>query len=301
VRLAFVEAGSDWRSLNRLRVLDGKLADYLIIPEDWYAGILGVTPWEHPACTVTGRAACTTGAFAVADPRLDGIHFNNIYRIVKWDRPSHAITGGPHVASGLLSVADPRPPAGPCFGKYAITRWNGPAGTVIGGDDSGAYAVADPRLKMRREKGADYRTAGHYGVIPWTSPSGAISGAAGHDNGRFNVADPRLDSLPAANAKMVAIIRALDGTWHRPFTTLELAALQSLIDPDNLIDLDGASDGAKRERIGNAVPAQAAQAIADLMGQTLLLAWSGESFALSAQPIWVQPIAIALSVKGASG
>lgn len=32
------------------------------------------------------------------------------------------------------------------------------------------------------------------------------------------------------------------------------------------------------------------------MFQTLLLAWSGETFMLSAMPIWVQPVAVALSV-----
>ncbi len=31
----------------------------------------------------------------------------------------------------------------------------------------------------------------------------------------------------------MCVIRALDGTWHRPFTTLDLAALQSLYDPDD--------------------------------------------------------------------
>ena len=30
--------------------------------------------------------------------------------------------------------------------------------------------------------------------------------------------------------------------------------------------------------------------------QTLLLAWSGETFFLSSAPIWVQPVAAALSV-----
>ncbi len=32
------------------------------------------------------------------------------------------------------------------------------------------------------------------------------------------------------------------------------------------------------------------------MGRTLLLAWSGEMFVLSNEPIWVRPIAVALSV-----
>jgi hypothetical protein len=95
----------------------------------------------------------------------------------------------------------------------------------------------------------------------------------------------------------VAIIQALDGTWHRPFTTLELAALQSLVDPDDPLALDGASDQSWRERIGNAVPSASAQAIAETMGLTLLLAWSGERFVLSDLPVWVQPMAIALTIK----
>lgn len=412
LRLAFVEAGSDWRSLNRLRVVDGKLADYLVVPESgWYAGVLGVTPWGDPSCTVTGRADPTTGRFAVADPRYEGASFgqwgvrrwqepigavtgqgspgqgpisvadprppgpifgkyaltdwqepagtviagnstgayavadprmpesgkrqNGIYRIVRWDSSSGAITGAGHVAGAAMSVADPRiesgqagrlgvcpwdkhavtvageslpsngafavadPRADGLFngkGKYKVTPFDAPAGAVIGGSTTGngAFAVADPRPGLVREKGDDYLTAGHYGVVPWDQPCGAVSAAAGHDNGRWNVADPR---TPEPNEKLVAVIRSLDNTWHRPFTTLELAALQSLVDPDELFDLDGASDSAKRERIGNAVPPYAAQAIADLMGETILLSIAGESFLLSAQPVWVRPVAIALSVK----
>ncbi|MDD2664413.1 MAG: hypothetical protein PHD19_11735 [Dechloromonas sp.] len=40
----------------------------------------------------------------------------------------------------------------------------------------------------------------------------------------------------------------------------------------------------------------AAEAIASQMYQTLLLAWTGETFLLSSTPIWVQPAAVALSV-----
>ncbi|WP_437559325.1 hypothetical protein [Acidithiobacillus sulfuriphilus] len=98
----------------------------------------------------------------------------------------------------------------------------------------------------------------------------------------------------------MATIRALDGTWHRPFTTLELAALQGLVDPEEHLDLEGLSDSAWRERIGNAVPPPAAQAIAGVMGQTLLLAWAGETFMLNAMPIWVRPVTVALSVTGGS-
>jgi hypothetical protein len=95
---------------------------------------------------------------------------------------------------------------------------------------------------------------------------------------------------------MVAVIRALDNTWHRPFTTLELAALQSLVEPEEYLELDGLSDQAWRERIGNAVPPKAARAVAEVMGTTLLLAESGETFQLSSTPIWVRPVALALTL-----
>lgn len=72
-------------------------------------------------------------------------------------------------------------------------------------------------------------TGGHYGVVPWDGPVGAVSASAMHDNGRWSVADPR---LPAANDRLACVIESLDGTWHRPFTTFELAAIQSLVEPE---------------------------------------------------------------------
>ncbi|MCZ7756764.1 hypothetical protein [Pseudomonas aeruginosa] len=45
-----------------------------------------------------------------------------------------------------------------------------------------------------------------------------------------------------------------------------------------------------RPRVGNV------EAIAGVMGTTLLLAEQGETFMLSNTPIWVRPVAVALSV-----
>lgn len=348
VRLAFVEAGSDWRSLNRLNVVDGRLADYLIVP-DYRAGFLGVCDWRQPAGTVQGRSGPTNGAFSVADPRfISGGNDYGQYGVCPWDMTMGAVINVKSPGQGMFAVQDPRPPQGPLFSKYAVTHWSSRSGTVIGGDDSGAYAVADPRStsgfggkgkyivipfdspantviagsttgngafavadprsNLSRVPGDHYLTSGHYGVVDWAGPCGAVSAAAGHDNGRWSVADPRIDhvaapcdGMPSQSDKLVAVIRALDGTWHRPFTTLELAALQSLVDPEEQLELDGLSDSAWRERIGNAVPPSAAQAIAGEMGRTLLLAWSGETFQLSATPIWVRPVAVALSVSMGGG
>ncbi|MBW7903813.1 MAG: DNA cytosine methyltransferase [Rhodocyclaceae bacterium] len=334
VRLAFVEAGSDWRSLNRLAVKDGFLRDFLIVPE-MFRGALGVRRWDESTGAVAGETLPMNGAFSIADPRppsgaleysqygvmrmtdtagavinvkspgqgtysvadpRTGVKHNNCFRVVRFDQTAGTVTGGTGPSAGGQGIADPRPPHGPLFSKYAVTPWAARTGTVIGGDDSGAYAVADPRPNGVPQQGDHYLTGGHYGVVGWEDTSGAVSSAACHDNGRWSVADPR---MPEATDKLVAVIRALDGTWHRPFTTLELAALQSLVEPEEQLELDGLSDSAWRERIGNAVPPAAAEAIAGVMGTTLLLAWSGETFLLSSTPIWVRPVAVALSVGGA--
>ena len=117
------------------------------------------------------------------------------------------------------------------------------------------------------------------------------------------MADPR--DLPPADLKCCPLIVALDGTWHRPFTTLEHAALQSFpvlpSDGAGWLVLDGRSESRWRERIGNAVPPDAAQAVASTMLRTLLLADLGTTFMLSTDPIWVdrdldRSLAIALGV-----
>lgn len=205
------------------------------------------------------------------------------------------MTGSDRVGSGAACVQDPRR-AGPLFAKYHVAEWDAAARTVISGSTTGegAFAVADPRPANQRQQGDAYLTNGHYGVVGWDGTSGAVSAAASHDNGRWAVADPR---LPEARENLVCVIRSLDGTWHRPFTTLELAALQSLVDPEEQLELDGLSDQAWRERIGNAVPPSAAEAIAHVMGTTLLLAGAGETFMLSNMPVWVRPVAVGLSVS----
>lgn len=347
VRLAFVKAGSDWRSLHQLAVAEGVLRDWLIVP---YArrGYLGVRAWDQPVGVVAGESRSSNGAFSVADPRFDpgqrwrdgqayGVRgwaqpagtiagqqapaqggyavadprhagpakHSNEFRVVPWDRSAAAVTSA-H-GSGQC-VADPRPHGG-AFAKFPVTPWADPCWTVIAGSTTGqgAFAVADPRPGLDPARAA-YLTGGHYGVVPWSAPAGAVSASAQHDQGPWSVADPRpihveqgAPPMPQPGDRLVARIVAADGTWHRPFTTLELAALQSLVDPEESLELAGLSDSAWRERIGNAVPPDAAQAIASMMGQTLLLAWSGETFALGSTPIWVREIAVGLSVAQQGG
>lgn len=245
----------------------------------WRAGVLGVLPLDQPIGVVAGRSSPTNGAFSIADTLKRGSRFNNVYRLIEWGETSPAVTGGGSPCSGGLNIADPR-------GFANIMRvgpWGEPAGTVTGATRpaGGAPSVADPRPA--------FDSAGHYGVIPWDHAAGAVTGAASHDNGRNNVADPRL-------TEETPLIVALDGTWHRPLTTLELAALQGF--PTEGLTFDGNATQRHREKIGNAVPPPAAQAIAGVMGQVLLMARSGQTFALSSTPVWVRPVALALTIEG---
>ncbi|HHW2724696.1 TPA: DNA cytosine methyltransferase [Pseudomonas aeruginosa] len=256
-----------------------------------------VTDWDGPSGTVIAASTTGQGAFAVADPRPCGVRHNNVFRVVSMGSHAGTVTGGHSPSSGGQAVADPRYHnwhPGASSRKLHVGEWGSATGTVTGSQQvaSGALSIADPRV-LDRAKGDAYLTGGHYGVVGFDQSAGAVSASARHDNGRWSVADPR---MPAANDRLTCIIQSLDGTWHRPFTTLELAALQSLVDPEEQLILDGLSDSDWRERIGNAVPPAAAEAIAGVMGTTLLLAEQGETFMLSNTPIWVRPVAVALSV-----
>lgn len=372
MRLAFVTAGADWRSLNKLAVENGFLRDYALTAfrdsygvthwddpaktlrcdarpskgefsvadprfsesAKWNEGhAYGVVPWKEASNTIAGQQSPGQGYYSVADPRVKreggGPAFRNVYRVVRWDEVGKAVTGGGHPTSGGVAVADPRTGYGPDShrNKLSVVPWNGRAGTITGATQvqGGALSIADPRTGLVREDGDAYRTSGHYGVIPWNEPSYAVVGKLSHDNGRGNVADPRVQHegdvgerqtdqlsipghvrggdggadpavLPSADTRLVAQIISADATWHRPFTTLDLACLQGLIEPEEHLELEGLSDRAWRERIGNAVPPPAAKAIAGVIGTTLLLAWSGETFVLGSTPIWVRNVAVGLSV-----
>lgn len=256
-----------------------------------------VTDWDGPSGTVIAASTTGQGAFAVADPRPGGVRHNNVFRVVSMGSHAGTVTGGHSPSSGGQAVADPRYHnwhPGASSRKLHVGEWGSATGTVTGSQQvaSGALSIADPRV-LDRTKGDAYLTGGHYGVVGFDQSAGAVSASARHDNGRWSVADPR---MPTANDRLTCIIQSLDGTWHRPFTTLELAALQSLVDPEEQLILDGLSDSDWRERIGNAVPPAAAEAIAGVMGTTLLLAEAGETFMLSNTPIWVRQVAVGLSV-----
>lgn len=276
----------------------------LPLKEDNRYQSLGVVRWTDPSRTVTSQAAPGAGPYSVPDPRLscdDGPQgrYSNAYKIVRWGDPFQSVTSA---RGALAAVQDPRGLSlGEYAGKMAVQDWEAPARTITGTVDvqSGAQVIADPRAMRAKSAGGDWSTSGFYGVRDWNEPLGAVTAGAAHDTGRFSVADPRLPGLED-RPDPVPLIVSLDNTWHRPLTTLELAALQGypVFGADGRpLAMDGGSDEAWRERIGNSVPVQAAHAIGDEMARTMLLEALGEKWILSDTPIWVQPIALAVTMS----
>lgn len=330
VRLALIPAGGDWRDLQGIE--PGQYAIEPVTPH--FNHSYRVTPWDDPAGAVAGGGGPGSGAIVAADPRLGHEPRKGVFRVGRWDEAAGTVVGAASVrgSNGMAAVADPRltDRPGRHWNKFRVQDWDKPAGTVFGTDaarvGSGAPCVADPRLGYHAQDGAMRVTdwdapaptvtgsaavtssngpgavadprltcnprSGAYQVIPWDEPAGAVTGAGDvHAQGAAAVADPR---LPADSDQGVWVIVAEDGTWHRPLTTLELAALQGFptVMPDGRpLALAGKSQARWRERIGNAVPPPAARGIADMMLLALIPATVG-AWILSplGTAIWVRAI-----------
>ena len=173
-------------------------------------------------------------------------------------------------------------------GGFGVNEWSCPSHTVVaeGSVRNTWSSIADPRLGCTPRIGV-------YGVLSWDEAAPTVIGHARPDNGRFTIADPRVtrdDRIDLDSQKPChVVIRSADGTWHRPMTTLELAALQGF--PTKMdgewLQLSGRSHASWRQRIGNAVPPPTAEAIARNCRATLAAA-AGE-YTLSSESIWVAP------------
>lgn len=299
VRLALIPAGGDWRDLPA--------GEYAVVGDPSLykgrPGLMGVASWGEAASAVTGSASPTgsNGVAAVADPRLEHEPRRGSYRIVRWDETAPTVTGSEGIGrSSSYGVADPRL-LDRFRNQLRVERWDDPAHTATGaaGPWQGAPSVADLRLGCSPRSGA-------YRVQRWGEPASTVIGSADVHAGAAAVADSRLPELPASGDRPdpPPVIISEDGTWHRPLTTMELAALQGL--PVRMPDgtplrLAGRSDARWRKAIGNAVPPPAAQAIAEQMLLTLLQAESGQWLVPPGWgEVWVNP-AEELALRAAGG
>ncbi len=294
VRLSLIPAGGDWRDLPGvlkegqprremfrrapLQAWDvpsatvagpggsniGAVSDPRV--ETWGRGRLGVTGFDQAAGAVCGESLPNNGRFAVADPR-------RIF--VKTDKRIRAD------AAAILGRNLPPTKATNWQQVAGVTRWEDPGPTVSGGAKihAGAFQVSDPRYGLTCTP-----RAGAYRVMRWQDAAQTITGSLSIDNGAAAVADPRKPP------PFTPIIVSDDGCWHRPFTTFELAMLQSF--PQMVrgkpLTLTGTSHTRARLVIGNAVPPDAAEAVGDQIIMALVAAKAGVP-TLVTGPVWAAP------------
>jgi len=344
VRLALIQAGKDWRCLEGLDwenygIVPGEVAWHrgILGVQRWdqpsgtvtsrgsvtcgrFAvadprshtshrgrGKYRITRMDEPAGTVIAANGTGNGAFALADPTPHrDIGRYQPYGVLREDQPGHTVTGQADVGAGPYSIADPRLRGDNFNNIYAVVHFGDPAHAVTAGmsPSSGGQAVGDPRVGRSIARRKDFRNSRLYGVCRYTDPSLAVIAHMKHDNTQGSVADPR---IPAERDRPdpVPIIISLDGTWHRPFTTWELAALQGfpVLDADNEpLVFEGRSHSMWREWIGNAVPPPAAEAIMSVIAETILMSRLGVQGHFNLfDPVWVREIKTALSVETAHG
>lgn len=255
-----------------------------------FPGRFKVSAFETQAGTITGDTDVQCGAQSIADPRYDwneNAHRNKC-AVEDWNRVCRTVTGCVQPASGGISIADVRLAHAPRPGVFRILRMDETAPTVTGGagvgTSNGAQAIADHRLGCAPRSGS-------YGVDGWNDTLSTVIGSGDIHAARVAVADPR---IPGNDERLdpPPVIIALDGTWHRPLTTLELAALQSFplhFADGSPIKLHGNSDGKHRERIGNAVPPDASRAMHDQILLALVQHHVGARYTLGTTPVWVVP------------
>lgn len=325
LRLAAIRPGKDWRDLS---TLDGEsrpawsryavtawgsptgavagsgtnsawgVAD-LRIDATWQASVLGVVPATQPFGTITGRGGPTNGAFSFADLRLSTERYHMNWRVLDGAAAAPTVTGTTDIQAGAPSYADLRLSADAHPRAYGVLLWDGPSATITGNVAPGgsACSVADLRITC-----APWRTSGVLGVLGWAQPSYTVTGSLDLWAGFAAVADPRVPGGPALPLRLflasldapppfVPVIPGRgDGSWHRPLTLLERAVLQGLpaeVDGEPL-HLEGPLTLVS-EHIGNAVPVQAAEAIAGEMLRTLAVAAAGAFMLSGTSAVWVRP------------
>lgn len=231
MRLAFVEAGKDWRSLNRLRVENGVLKDYGLVPQEiLHNTALGVTRWSDTSVTVRGAARPYNGAFSVGDPRMmPGSDFHGL-RVVANDKPSGAVTTQRSPGSSALSVQDPRIDGHPKSVQLGVLRGSDPAGVgtgkmFVGG---GYHAVAD----MRYGAGGLGQHHGKMRVEKNDAATHIVTGSDRVGSGALSVADVRLPSTVFNHA--YRIVRLEDHAPAISTASLAVADPRGSVDPNSL-------------------------------------------------------------------
>lgn len=240
---------------------------------------------QRRGARVTAGVALTCGARAGAYGNTDPA------------APSPTVVGHHKHDRTAAITADPRLDHEPRRGSNGVTAVDAPADTIRGEHTprQARASAADPRLAGKARKPKRAKPAAlevRYDERGWPVPTHELVRL---DDGRFVLYGPAID-FSDTRPRGDIVIRAPDGTRHRPFTDAELAVLQGFpLDfafcgpssctrtPDGAPPLTG-----RRKRIGNAVPPAAAEAIAVECLLTLVASYFG-GFRLASGNVWVAP------------
>ena len=290
LRLALIPAGKDWRALPSEVALSTRAGRQ--------NGGYGINAWDNGSHTVVAEGSVRNTWASTADPRVGCEPRSGAYGVTGTDDPAATVVGHAAVDNSRVVVTDPRVGCKRREGGHGVKGWDEPSTPIIGHAvvHNHPSQVADPRLTYSPR-------AGSYGVVGWATPSHVIRGVQRTINGPSTVADPRLVHVcegPALDLDsrrgVHVVIRAIDGTWHRPMTDLELAVLQGFparhrgdwLDLPCIATSPSGRRSERRQNIGNAIPPLAAEAIAREMARTLDAAREG-GLLLGGTPVWVAP------------
>jgi site-specific DNA-cytosine methylase len=274
-----------WSATNDARL--GPAAAVELPPvTDRQNGALGVLAPDQPSRTIRARVQGANQAAHAADPRTQAVPHTT-------DPRTQAV---PHTADIRLPRAQPR------SGGYGVQDMAQASGAVIASADvtAGAFATQDQRVHRERTTEADPNGVQGFLRFPDDSAQTAPKSRKGKSRKQTTPPPPsskgwRMDgalfapthritatdeglcvvTLPGGRELDLArtqtprrteqhvVIVALDGTYHRPLTTLELAALQSfpVLHKGAWLCFPG-TQAQQRKLIGNAIPPAAAYAVA---------------------------------------
>ena len=281
----------------------------LHLGEHAHTNLCVVLPMGEPARAVTGATRPASGAPSVADLRLVASAYPRAYGVLALTEPFATVTGNAAPGGLACSVADLRITCDPWrnSGVLGVLAWGRPSYCVTGALDlwAGFAAVADPRVveplapvveavaavetlvACSRRAAPRARRRGDASAAPPLAPCWS-SDPRIPCNPRLVVRWHQRD-LDAPPPYLPVLAGRGDGSWHRPITLLERAALQGL--PTQVrgrpLELEGTLSQVAKQ-IGNAVPVGAASAIASEMLRTLILASTGAFMLSSTTGVWVK-------------
>lgn len=259
----------------------------------------GVHAHDAPGHTVVTADVANTWS-SVQDTRLGCTPRATAFGVANAAKPSGTILGAHDYDNSQGSVADVRIRYQERNGAYEVQAAGTPSKTILGHFEvrqapgaveerrvaSGAPRPrrAGPRRLTRAER---LRLALSFDEQGWAVPTHKL---VRRDDGRLVLYGPRLD-FSARAAKLHLCIEAPDGTWHRPLTMRELAALQSV--PSWFVfcgpRTSTETGTGQTKRNGNMVPVLAAKAIAEQVLAALIASDSGQlGLAAAGGAVWVR-------------